>query len=190
MQKRIGDIMLKMHNLEQPPKNKPLVNNFPDSQIELQGQAGSILNNPLTRAATTNNTRSDFRQGLEALVQNSAGKHGVSADLIKAVINAESGGRVDARSPAGALGLMQLMPKTAQQLGVDPLNPAANIDGGTRYLKTMAKKFGTLDKALAAYNSGPGTLKKFQGIPPYKETHNYIRQIRQQLSGNKIDLRR
>ncbi len=119
-----------------------------------------------------------FKGELEALIQDGARKHGVHPDLIRAVIKTESGGRADAVSPVGAIGLMQLMPETARQLGVDPRDPAENIDGGVRYLKSMAYKFGSLDQALAAYNAGPGAVQKFGGVPPYRETMNYVKKIK------------
>jgi soluble lytic murein transglycosylase-like protein len=104
---------------------------------------------------------------------------GVSADLIRAVIMQESGGDPGAVSHKGAKGLMQLTDPTARDLGVtDPFDPVQNIFGGTRFLANMLKNFkGNLELALASYNAGPGAVEKYGGIPPYKETQNYVKGV-------------
>jgi len=116
---------------------------------------------------------------LEPLVEQYAGKSGVSSSLVRAVIKAESGGNPHAISSAGAKGLMQLMPATAKGLGVnDPLNPAENIEGGSKYLGQLMKKYrGNKELALAAYNAGSGAVKKYGGVPPYKEPQHYIKKV-------------
>ena len=106
-------------------------------------------------------------------------RHNVDPDLVKAVIMAESLVDTNAVSKKGAKGLMQIMPKTARWLGVkDSAHPEQNIEAGTRYLKCLIDEYdGNLKLALAAYNAGPGTVKRYKGIPPYKETRSYIKKV-------------
>jgi Rod binding domain-containing protein len=102
----------------------------------------------------------------------------VDSSLIWAVIKAESGGDSKAESPAGAKGLMQLIDTTAEEMGVKKVFDAReNIAGGTRYLRKMLDRFGDLKKALAAYNAGPGAVDRFQGVPPYAETRDYVERV-------------
>ena len=103
--------------------------------------------------------------------------HGVPSDLFLRLVQQESGWNPNAVSHAGAKGLAQLMPDTARLLGVNINDPAQNLSGGARYLRMMYEKFGTWRLALAAYNAGPQAVEKYGGVPPYKETRNYVRVI-------------
>lgn len=134
---------------------------------------------PLASATGIPGTQAAVRGRIDQAVRNASRRYGLPANLIRSVIRHESNFDPRARSHAGAQGLMQLMPATAQELGVDnPFDIQQNIDGGSRYLKNMLDQFdGDLRKALAAYNAGPGTVRRYGGIPPYPETRNYIRKV-------------
>jgi soluble lytic murein transglycosylase-like protein len=106
-----------------------------------------------------------------------ARKHGVPEDLFLRLVQQESGWNPSARSHKGARGLAQLMPGTAAKLGVDASDPVQNLEGGARYLRMMYNTFGSWRLALAAYNAGPGAVAKYGGVPPYRETRNYVRII-------------
>jgi hypothetical protein len=112
------------------------------------------------------------------LIAPSAGKHNLRPELIQAVMEVESAYRVNARSHAGAIGLMQLMPQTARHLKVDAHDPAQNVDGGAKYLDMLIKKYegrrNGLVLAIAAYNAGPGAVDRYGGVPPYRETRQYV----------------
>ncbi|MCV2892137.1 lytic transglycosylase domain-containing protein [Lentibacter sp. XHP0401] len=111
------------------------------------------------------------------MAKNAARKHGVPVDLFLRLVQQESGWNATARSHKGALGLAQLMPGTARTLRVNPHDPYENLEGGARYLKAQYKEFGSWRLALAAYNAGPGAVKKYGGVPPFKETRNYVKVI-------------
>lgn len=106
-----------------------------------------------------------------------ARSHGIDPALLEAVAWQESRGRMSAVSPKGALGVMQLMPTTAAELGVKPHDVADNIRGGAMYLRRQIDRFGSVPLALAAYNAGPGAVLRYQGIPPYRETRDYVAKI-------------
>lgn len=125
------------------------------------------------------------------LVEKHAAEQGLDANLVWAVMARESGGRWNATSPKNARGLMQVIPPTAARMGVNPkhlYNPEHNIIAGTRYLRFLSNRYnGNIDLMLAGYNAGEGAVDKYGGIPPYRETQNYVRLVRNryaQLSGN------
>lgn len=124
------------------------------------------------------------RAELEALAAEAAEEYGVSPELVRAVIQTESGFRTEAVSPVGALGPMQLMPRTAKSLGIsDPQDARQNIFGGTKYLSKLLDRFnGNVALALAGYNAGPTVVARHKGIPPYGETRGYVRKIHKLLA--------
>ena len=106
-----------------------------------------------------------------------ARKHNVPEDLFLRLVRTELGFPPRARSHKGAIGLAQLMPHTARNLGVNPHDPKQNLDGGARYLSQQYRRFGNWRLALAAYNAGPGAVEQYHGVPPYAETRNYVKAI-------------
>lgn len=150
---------------------------------------GDLISKPSTRVsanlytAQVNNSVStdkvSAKEKVQALVSKISRKHGVDEKLVNALIKQESGFNPNAKSRVGALGLMQLMPATAKGLGVtNPLDPEQNVEGGVKYLKSMLDKYnGNIILALAAYNAGPNAVDRYDGVPPYKETQNYVKSI-------------
>ena len=114
----------------------------------------------------------------DPLIADEAKNEGIPPALVKAVIAAESAFRSDAVSRKGAQGLMQLMPETAEQMGVEnPFEPAQNVRGGTSYLRVLIDRYGDLSRALAAYNAGPSAVDRYGGIPPFEETRDYVDRV-------------
>lgn len=127
-------------------------------------------------------------ESMDSIFEEASARYGVSVDLIKSVAKAESNFNTKAVSKAGAIGVMQLMPATARNLGVtDPYDARQNIMGGTKYLKENLDRFGgDVSLALAAYNAGPNSVQKYGGIPPYKETQNYVKTVLSYMNGSPL----
>jgi soluble lytic murein transglycosylase-like protein len=143
---------------------------------------GPVLSLPEgTRALPSN--AAPAPEPVAASIHATALRHQLSPRLIEAVAWQESRLRQDAVSPKGARGIMQLMPGTARQLGVDAANPSANLDGGAAYLAQMLQRFdGDIIKALAAYNSGPDAVDRYRGVPPFPETRTYVDAVLSRLA--------
>jgi soluble lytic murein transglycosylase-like protein len=136
---------------------------------------------PRAQVATTQPLAARRATSYDDIIDQHAARHGVRSDLVRAVIQVESAFNRFARSNKGAMGLMQLMPTTARQLGVtNPYDAEQNIAGGVAYLRSLLDRFdGNEELALAAYNAGPGAVERYgQRIPPYRETRDYVRKIR------------
>jgi soluble lytic murein transglycosylase-like protein len=122
---------------------------------------------------------------ISELIARVAREEGVDEALVRAVVQAESGGNPNAVSPKGAMGLMQLMPRTAEAMGVsDPFDPEQNLRGGVRLLKGLLNEFGDVRLALAAYNAGGPAVRQYGGIPPFAETRRFIQRVLQAWQGD------
>jgi soluble lytic murein transglycosylase-like protein len=152
----------------------------PAVESEMGSSGNGAFENVLSKFNPDNMDKSAIQQELEGIIQGQAKAQNMDASLIKAVVKAESGFNPNAVSSVGAQGLMQLMPGTANGLGVqDSFNPSQNVAGGTKYLKNLVEKYHSVPLGLAAYNAGPGAVDKYGGIPPYKETQNYVKKVLQ-----------
>ena len=148
---------------------------------------GDLLTRPVTNVnaniyteqAKNSGEKISAKSQIKDIIYRAAKKHGVDEKLVNALIKQESGINPNAKTREGDISLMQLMPATAKGLGVtNPMDPEQNVDGGVRYLKSMLNKYnGNIILALAAYNAGPGAVDKYDGVPPYKETQNYVKNI-------------
>ena len=181
VQQRIADIEHYINNVELRFEGKP-------AQTQVTQDFSQVFNNKIEqveleqeKAKHLGKLPPDFGEYMSATVQQISGSYGVELPetLVMSVIKQESGFNPNAESGAGAQGLMQLMPATAKEVGVfNSMNPYQNLKGGVKYLAEMITEFdGNIPKALAAYNAGPNAVKKHNGIPPYRETENYVESI-------------
>lgn len=150
---------------------------YPDSNIHSYSNWGSSEASVLPSYSRNKNA-------FDPIIKQAASQHGISEGLIKAVMHTESGFNVNARSPVGAQGLMQLMPATARRFNVsNAFDPQQNIMAGAKYLSWLMKRFnGNTSLVLAGYNAGEGNVAKYGGIPPFKETQDYVRRVSSRYS--------
>jgi soluble lytic murein transglycosylase-like protein len=145
----------------------------------LPAAAVAALSRPRVSAASPSKASSGPKAAIDAIVQRAAARHGLDPALVRSVITAESDYDPTCHSHAGAMGLMQLMPETCRDYGItDPYDIAQNIEGGCRELQEHMKQFGgNVELALAAYNAGPGAVRRYGGIPPFRETRAYVPKV-------------
>jgi len=155
------------------------------SSALLASMRASVLGTSSATTAVAGTSRASGATGAAAfqgLFDAAEARYGLPDGLLSAVAKTESSYDPDAVSPAGARGLMQIMPGTARELGVDPSDPAQAVDGAARLLSKHLDRFGSLPLALAAYNAGPGNVSKYGGVPPFTETQNYVRRVSAAMS--------
>ncbi len=176
-----NDLEDQIENIEKQNSNKLSI-----TTEKHQDNSSDKINIRETNNNNISNSENGFQQRVESrlkkydnIIQQASEEFNVPYELIKAVITAESAGRENAVSKVGAKGLMQLMDGTAEYLGVkNSFDPRENIFGGSKYLREMLDKFkGSLNLALAAYNAGPGNVQKYNGIPPFNETQQYVKKV-------------
>lgn len=166
-----------------------------EGSVELPaGLVKRIESEPEPAAAESAPQKPLEHSDLAVLIDEAAERYGVPAEILHSVAAVESGYDPRAVSPKGAVGVMQLMPSTASEMGADPTDPGENIDAAARYLRDLLLKYdGGLYRALAAYNAGPGAVDRYHGVPPYRETLSYVEKVLQhyrQLAGRKRPTRR
>ena len=149
-----------------------------DNSLVAQFEAGEEVAPPPAAPAAPSAAPPQAPADPRELADAAADRYGLPRQLVRSVVKAESGFQPHAVSRKGAIGLMQLMPGTASELGADPHDPAQNVDAGTRYLRDLLLKYdGGLFRALAAYNAGPRAVERYKGVPPYRETVGYIERV-------------
>lgn len=156
---------------------------FPADQVESILALPSLAQPALTPAEISKKMVPNVAASSEQLLIDAAIREGLEPEFVRSVAMVESGLKQNAKSPKGAMGLMQLMPRTAGELGVDPLAADQNARGGAAFLRQLLLKYkGDSALALAAYNAGPGAVEKYRGVPPYLETHRYIVKVLREYS--------
>lgn len=179
---RVAELQTMIAALQAPPVAAPATTSFASALTQATTPAQAA-----TPAASTASGLSAAAATVPfaAQIDAAAAQNGVDPALLRGLVKQESGFDPAARSGAGALGLTQLMPGTARELGVtDPADPVQQLDAGARYLKQQLDRFGgDPAKALAAYNAGPGAVQKFGGVPPYAETQHYVQNVLQFAAG-------
>lgn len=172
-----------------PSNHRQIASIVPPENIKARGKKSSKSSGVVK--GYTSGKKTKYFTRYNSIIKRAASKYKLDHKLVSAVVQVESQFKPDAVSRTGAIGLMQLMPSTARQLGVlDSYDPSQNIEGGTKYLRYLVERFkGDVTLALAAYNSGPLNVEKYGKVPPFKETKGYIRKIYSIYKGRKkIDL--
>lgn len=165
MLKSVSSLTKQIEKIKEMPRN---VEQDVRSEIEQDLPSfGKVLQQKKTESGTD----------LGSVINRVSDSEGIDSDLVRAVIETESNFNQSARSEDGALGMMQLMPGTAAEMGVNPENPRENIEGGVKYLGKMMDRYDSLEEALAAYNAGPGAVDEYDGVPPFDETQNYVKKV-------------
>jgi len=159
------------------------------TSVSYKSQPPAIVSEEVPRFVSEEVTVRPDPQIYEPMIQEASAEHGVDAALIRAVMRFESAFRPMAQSPAGALGLMQLLPDVAAELGVrDIYDPRENIMAGARYLRELLDRHnGRVDLALASYNAGPAVVDRYQDVPPYPETQRYVKAITEFMKTDRSD---
>jgi len=166
-------------NIQKPPESKI---DFENMRFGLPG-IGFLLPTRAPAPPPDQETQPEVKKPVDphALIRAAAKKHRVPTTFVKSIVAAESNFNCDAISPKGAIGLMQLMPATAEEYGADPKIPEQNIDAGTQYLRVLMDKYSrhrnSLARVIAAYNAGPGSVDRYRGVPPFRETRAYVARV-------------
>jgi soluble lytic murein transglycosylase-like protein len=172
-------IILTLRGGGQVTCDKTLIDKIVPDEVPYPEPAASVTPAPTGERPTA---RPPLEGPYAEIIASAAAAHGVDPFLVRALIQVESGFKPRARSRKGAMGLMQLMPATARQYKVrNAFDPRANIEAGIKHLKSLIDKWGRLDLSLAAYNAGEGAVQKYKGVPPYRETRNYVSRILSQI---------
>lgn len=187
---RKGDVVKIQEVYKTPTAIRRIVPDTPPaaamSAANATGFTNSVSNLMMSASGRSNATgaiSANLQSRYNDLFVQAGAKYNISPNLLAAVAKTESNFNPTARSGAGAQGLMQIMPATARGLGVNALDPVQAVDGAAKMLSGLITKFGSVELALAGYNAGPGAVQKYGGIPPYRETQNYVKKITGLLRG-------